>query len=80
VAGQDLGEGAFAASVPAHQGVNLSGPDGEVDTMKNGLLVDPGVEILDLKQDGGIWADHGGLSGAGGERGMAKGGSTDRTF
>jgi hypothetical protein len=32
--------------------------------MQDRLLVDPGVEILDLEQDGGIGTDHGNLRGA----------------
>jgi hypothetical protein len=50
--------------------VDLPGPDGEVDAMEDGLLVDPGMEILDLEQDGGIGTDHGDLRGAQGRKGV----------
>jgi hypothetical protein len=66
VAGENLGEGALATAIAAHQGVDLTGPDGEVDAMEDRLFVDPSMEILDLEQDGGIWTDHGNLRGASG--------------
>jgi len=61
VPGEDLGEGAFAAAIAPHQGVDFASADGEVDTMKDRLIFDLGMEITDLKQNRGIGSDHGSL-------------------
>jgi hypothetical protein len=46
---QELGEGAFAAAIATHNGMNLTGPQGEIDAFKNRLIPHRGVKIADLK-------------------------------
>jgi hypothetical protein len=46
---QKFGEGTFAAAIATHYCMNLAGPQGEIDSFKDGLIPHRGVEILDLK-------------------------------
>ena len=56
---QHLGERALAAAITTHHGMDLTGADGEVHTLEDRLVLHPGMEIADLKQNGSVGADHG---------------------
>ena len=47
--GEDVGEGAFAGAVGAHNGVDFAGADLEVDAVEDGEVAGGGVEVLDLE-------------------------------
>jgi hypothetical protein len=38
--------------------MDLTGPHREVDALEDRLVLNPGVEILDLKQNGSVRANH----------------------
>jgi len=59
VTGKNLGEGALAAAVAPHHRMDLTGPQGQVDAVKNGLIRNAGAQIADIEQNGGVGADHG---------------------
>ena len=45
--GQHAGEGALAGAVRAHDGVDLTGVDGQVDAAEDFFVVHAGVEVFD---------------------------------
>jgi hypothetical protein len=46
---QELGESTFAAAIATHNGMNLAGPQGEIDAFEDRLIPHRGVKIADLK-------------------------------
>ena len=59
MARQHLGEGALAAAVATHHGMDLTGTNGEIHPLEDRLMVHGGMEIANLKQYRGVGADHG---------------------
>jgi hypothetical protein len=39
--------------------MNLAGPQGQIDPFEDGLIPHRGMEIADLKKDGGVGSNHG---------------------
>src|SRR5690606_26049504 len=52
--GKHLSERAFAGAVWAHDGVNLTGVDGEIEATKDFLAIDAGMKVLDFEH----WFNH----------------------
>jgi hypothetical protein len=56
---QEFGEGAFSAAITTHHGMNLAGTQGQIDPFEDGLIPHRGMEITDLKKNGGVGSNHG---------------------
>ncbi|KZR86044.1 hypothetical protein MITS9509_03510 [Synechococcus sp. MIT S9509] len=50
MAGQDLGECAFAAAVTAHDRVNFTGSDLEIHAFEDGLILNGCMQIIDVEE------------------------------
>ncbi|KZR81640.1 hypothetical protein MITS9504_03505 [Synechococcus sp. MIT S9504] len=58
MAGQDLGECAFAAAVTAHDRVNFTGSDLEIHAFEDGLILNGCMQIIDVEEKLCVGANH----------------------
>ena len=58
MAGQHFGQRALAAAVPTHHGVNFPSPHLQIHTLENRLLLNRGMEVIDVEKQLGVGADH----------------------
>jgi hypothetical protein len=50
MAGDSLGEGAFAGAIGAHDGMDFALPDREGDALDDGFLADGDMKVLDFEE------------------------------
>ena len=53
------GERALATAVAAHHGMHLTRPHLQVHALENGLVLDGGMQVLDIEQQLSVRANHG---------------------
>ena len=56
---QNFGEGALAAAVAPHHRMDLTGPHLQIHPLEDRLVLDGGMQVLDIEQQLSVRANHG---------------------
>ena len=57
--GQHLGERALATAVATHHGMDFTSLHLQIDALEDGLVLDGGMQVLDVEQQLSVRANHG---------------------
>ena len=57
--GQNLGKRALATAIATHHGMDFTSLHLQIDALEDGLVLDGGMQILDVEQQLSVRANHG---------------------